>query len=192
MSVGIIQRQRRAARQGRLRAPATTFVLRTVPSVQQDTRVTYPLLMADRPIDRQAWAALVQQLVDEEAKGNKSEFGRMVKVTFQTVTRWLKAENDVKEESVRSVARALNLRPMDLLVQVGYYDQGDLSTDGELIAPSKDASDDEAIAAITDAPLTPAVKRELKKWLADRRAEDARRRLADLRALLERETRRTA
>lgn len=189
MSVGIINRQRRAARQGRLRAPATTIVLRTVPSAPQDMRVTYPLLMADRPINRQAWADLVQKLVDEEAGGNKSEFGRRVDVQYQTIRRWLNAQNDVSEESVRGVARALNLRPMDLLVQVGYYDHGDLPAE---VVEAEPDGDEEAITLIDEAKVTPAVKRDLKQWLDDQRAEDARRRVADLKRMLARETRRTA
>lgn len=170
-----------------LRASATTFTIRREHACPPDMRVIYPVDMADSPVNREAWAAVVQKLLDEEAKGNKSALARMVGVEYQTIRRWLKAEVDVKEESVRSVARALNLRPMDLLVEVGYYVVGDVTH-----AAPEQVADEEALQLIDDADVTPSVKRELRKWVMAQRAEHERQRASAIQQMLELNRRRTA
>lgn len=77
--------------------------------------------MADRPIDRRAWAALVSELIETEARGKKAAFARLVGVDPKTIAHWLAGTVDVSEASVRRVATALGRPTLDLLVEVGYY-----------------------------------------------------------------------
>lgn len=72
-------------------------------------------------INRNAWAQLVAELIQSQTRGKKAPFARLIGVDTRSLDRWLKCEVKVSEESVRDVARAFNLNPMDLLVAVGYY-----------------------------------------------------------------------
>lgn len=76
-------------------------------------------------VDRGAWAGLVQEILDGKCDGNRSEFARRVLIdgrpmSPRTVYGWLRGEADVKESSVRAVAGAFGLNPVELLIRVGF------------------------------------------------------------------------
>jgi transcriptional regulator with XRE-family HTH domain len=109
--------RRKALSRGRLSGP----VLITMRGRRSGSRSLYHQAVADRPIDRQAWAQLVADLIASETGGNKAAFARRVGVDPKTINHWLAGNVDVSEASVRRVADALGRRPLDLLVAVGYY-----------------------------------------------------------------------
>jgi hypothetical protein len=82
--------------------------------------------VADRPIDRQAWAELIAALIKSETRGKKATFARLVGVDPKTIGHWLGGTVEVSEQSVRRVATALGRPPMDLLVAVGYYSEDEV------------------------------------------------------------------
>lgn len=120
----------------------------------------YSLGVGERKIDREAWAKLISDLIRTETRGKIAPFARLVGRDPRTVSRWLAAEMDVREDSVRAVARALNRSTMDLLVRIGYYSDeevGTLPPPDQLIVPPEvrhileaiadpDIPDDEKIA----------------------------------------------
>lgn len=118
-------------------------------------------------VNRQAWAALVARLVDEEAKGNKSRFARLVDVEYKTINRWIRGEVDVSEESVRKVARGLGRSPIKLLIEAGYYSPEDLAEVRPLPPPDEDM--DPVLLAIHDAAIPPHKKVELVDRIIERR-----------------------
>lgn len=76
-------------------------------------------------VDRRAWAEVVQEILDAECHGNRSEFARRVVIdgrpmSPRTVYSWLRSEADVKESSVRAVAEAFKLNSVELLIRVGF------------------------------------------------------------------------
>lgn len=77
--------------------------------------------MAQRRIDRDAWANVIADLIRRLHRGNKSAFARQVGITTRTLDRWLAASVDVSEASVRQIAERIGRNPLDLLVMVGYY-----------------------------------------------------------------------
>lgn len=96
-----------------------------------DNNVRYRGHMVDRrSIDRAAWAALIQTLVDSTASGNQTQFAKKVGVTSRTVNRWLKQDVAVDSDNVVHVALALGQNPTNLLVQVGYLTSAEASTGG--------------------------------------------------------------
>lgn len=77
-------------------------------------------------VNRDAWAAVVQRILDTECRGNKSAFARRViidgrAINPRTVYAWLGGEMAASEKSVRAVAEGFGLNPIDLLVEVGVY-----------------------------------------------------------------------
>lgn len=148
--------------------------------------VAYPLAVSERKVDRDAWAHEITLLIEQEAKGNKSAFARRAGIaSVRNIDRWLAREVNVSEESVRQVARALNLPVLELLIKVGYYRAEELP---DIPTPQLLAGDEEAerVAALADefgAP--PSLKRELLDHLAKQRAEHERQRLAEIERMLE-------
>lgn len=133
----------------------------------RDIRVLYPLDVAERKINRTAWAGITRQLLDEEYAGNKTAFGTAIDSDRKTINRWLDEDVDVSEEMVRKVARRHNLSPMDLLIEVGYYVAQDVRTEpAEPVAVG-----DELLELIETAPVTPSQKREMREHVAAKRAE---------------------
>lgn len=132
-------------------------------------RVRYAGAVAARSVDRQAWANVVSQLIAQETAGNKSRFAALVSVTYKTVTRWLNMESDVSEESVRQVARAVGVSPMELLVRVGYYEAADMAapSDTHPIPP-----DDKALQVILEADIPPRVKQRMIQRLQQLRERE--------------------
>lgn len=147
--------------------------------------VLYPLDVPPRPvaIDKDAWATLLGELIQQETGGNKAQFAANIRVDRRTVTRWLGGQVSVSEESVRLVARELGLPVGDLLVRLGYYTAEDLPA--EPIAERLVVEDDEAIKLIRDSDAPPSLKRELIEHLLAQRAEHERQRLAEAQRMLE-------
>ena len=136
-------------------APELGLALRRAGALGSGVHARYPVGVAERKINRDAWARLVDSLVNTETRGKKATFARLVGVDPRTVSRWLNSEVDVSEESVREVARNLNRPPMELLVKVGYYSQADIPT----ITPRE--SSDPAIEEILAAPVTERQKAKM-------------------------------
>lgn len=132
-----------------------------------DTHVRYADDVAARRIDREEWARQVARLVNEETDGNKSQFAALVGVTYKTVNRWLNCEVDVSEEKVREVASALHIKPVDLLVQVGYYAESDFPAPAP--TPGKTV-DDPARRTILATNLPPRMKKRMLQRLEALRA----------------------
>lgn len=198
MSASYSRRRRRVAKKRALRAvnssqargqkrrlrrrivgPAIRTVHRTYRLLRPDTHVRYPAVVADGSIDREAWAAVVSQLIAEESGGNKSRFAALVGVTYKTVLRWTRAESDVSEDSVRQVARALHISPLALLVKVGYYTEADL----DAVAPSTVTvapDDDPALQVILESDVPPRMKQRMIQRLQTLRERDAERQVDEV------------
>lgn len=176
-------RTRRMARQGRLRARATVLTDRTRTSRYSDTNVLYPQPVAERKVDREAWAHEIATLIQQEAGGNKSAFARTVGLpNTRSLDRWLRREVNVSEESVRQVARALHLPVVEMLVRVGILDVSDAQ--GPLL--DSVLEDYETIEIIKNADdISPALRREILAHLAKQREEHERQRRAEVERLLE-------
>ena len=166
--------QKRDPNQTRKRRKRTrSFTLRqaTTPS-ESGTHARYPLrVTTDGRIDREAWAQVVKSLRLSEAKGKTAPLARKIGVDPRTVDRWLRREVDVKEESVRAVARALDRSPVDLLVQVGFYQADEIAPP---TAPNP--YEDPVIKRIMADP----------RWTDDQRAELVQVQLATIEADLQR------
>lgn len=143
-------------------------------SARAGARVRYGVLMTERrEVDRTAWAAYVQRLVDQEARsgehGAVSRVARRVGVTPKTITRWLNSEVGVSLDSVGAVARATDTSTTQLLRDLGY--EGDVAD--ELAGPAApDPADLEerlwhALAAVG---LDEGDRREVIAYLRARRA----------------------
>jgi transcriptional regulator with XRE-family HTH domain len=130
----------------------------------------------------------VGDLIARETRGKKLPFARKIGVDPRTVDRWLRQEVDVKEESVRAVAGALDLRAIDLLVQVGVYKQADITPP---VYP--DPREDPVIQHIlADPRLTEEQRVELVQVQLDLIKQDAARRRAEYDRLIEYQARRDA
>ncbi|WP_431976131.1 hypothetical protein [Micromonospora haikouensis] len=143
-------------------------------------------MAADGSIDRKAWARVVTDLIAQEtgtpAKpgGNKSRFAELVGVTYKTVLRWTQAASDVSEESVRQVARALHISPLELLVRVGYYTDADLDAATKNKPVAIDQADP-ALRVILEADVPPRVQQRMIQRLHDLRAREAERQVDEVR-----------
>jgi hypothetical protein len=147
--------------------------------------------VAERKIDRAAWAAEIERLLMEEAEGNKTALGAAIGVDRKTVNRWLDQDVDVSHESVRAVARAFKASPLDLLIKVG-YDFG--SESRPPIDPGAVPESDTVGQLIKSAKVPPSVKRDLLGYVAERRADFERQLRAEIERLIaaEQRGRRTA
>jgi len=140
--------------------------------------------VGERRVNRDAWARVVSELVASETRGKIAPFARRVGVDPRTVSRWLRGEVDVSEESVREVARQTGRNPAQLLVDVGYYRLGEIS-----IAQSQSQHEhehDEEMQIILSAPVDDQTKRLMIERLLALRERDKQRRIEDLRWHLDR------
>ncbi|MET7949267.1 helix-turn-helix transcriptional regulator [Micromonospora sp. NPDC005324] len=126
--------------------------------------------MGERTVNREAWAAVVAQLVRDEAGGNTTAFAKLVGVTYKTVRRWLTQETDVSEDSIRQVANALHVKPGPLLVRAGFYSPDEIAGDQ---APAD--ADDPAMRVILESDVPPRVKQRMIQRLQALRAKDSER-----------------
>jgi len=135
--------------------------------------------VGERSVDREAWAEVVSRLINQETAGNQSRFAALVGVTYKTIRRWLKGESDVSEDSVRQVARAVGISPLELLMRVGYYSLSDL--DAPTPAEQIDAGDDRALQVILEADVPPRVKQRMIHRLQELRRRQAEREVDEVR-----------
>jgi len=164
--------------------PALSFTLRSTTPLGSGAHARYSLVVAeDGSVNRDAWAQLIDELIQRETKGKKLPFARLIGSDPRTVDRWLRREVDVKEESVRAVARSLGLQAIDLLVQVGYYKAADLTptTTRPLTEPAyPDPRDDKVIQRImADPNLTEEQRYELVQVQIALIEADVQRRMAE-------------
>lgn len=146
-------------------------------------RSLYDQSVADRPIDRNAWADLISELIRTEARGRKAAFARLVGVDPKTISHWLDGTVGVSEASVRRVATALNRRAADILIQLGYYSADELAA--ERPAPAENERQDEELQLILTSGLPMAAKEELIRLLEEERAQDQQRRLDRTRRMID-------
>lgn len=130
----------------------------------------YDLAMSGK-VDRKAWAAVVQRLLDEQCAGNKSAFARRVivderAINPRTVYAWLTEDMAVSEKSVRAVADGFELNPLDLLVEVGVY------APDQLPERQADSPFDEERRLVLESDLTPRQKKRILEELERMQAED--------------------
>lgn len=144
--------------------------------LRTDMRVRYAEGVAARSVDRQAWANTVSNLIEQETRGNKTRFANLVGVSYKTVLRWLAEESDVSEESVRQVARAIGVPPMQLLVRVGFYAADELAA----TEPAA-AAEDPALREILESDLPTHRKQRLIQRLQQMRARDTEREVDEVR-----------
>jgi transcriptional regulator with XRE-family HTH domain len=142
---------------------------------------------ADRPIDRAAWAELINELIRTETAGRKATFARLVGVDPKTISHWLAGTVDVAEASVRRVADALGRTPADMLIRVGYYRADEFSSTRD----EEPAERDEEVEEIMRSNLPIAIKRDLLQVLAEERKRDKERRQENMRRLIQAQRRRT-
>lgn len=161
--------------------PALSFTLKAHAAIGSGTHARYPLLVAaDGSINREAWAELIGHLRQERAKGKTATFARLIRVDPRTVDRWLRCEVNVKEESVRALARALEINAVDLLVQVGYYEPAELSP-----PTYPDPRKDKVIQMIlADPRLTEDRRAELVQLQIELIEADVQRRMAEYNRLV--------
>jgi DNA-binding transcriptional regulator YdaS (Cro superfamily) len=124
-------------------------------------------MQRQREINRQAWADEVQRLIRVHARGNQTQFAAMVGVTARTVHRWLNQQAAVSEESVRSVAEAVGVSAMELLVRIGYYTSQEAQAvdasrlHADVPPPEIPMEDEESIRLIMESDAPADVKDEL-------------------------------
>lgn len=139
--------------------------------------------MADRKVDRQAWAAEIARLVQEEADGNKSAFARMVGLkSVKTIDRWLAGSVEVSQANILLVCRALQLEPLPMLEKMGLIDPAEFHRYDRFAAPQ---ADQRALDVITTADIPPRLKRQLLDHLEAQRAEHERQRLAEVERMID-------
>lgn len=183
MSASAIKTRQRRARLGRPYTSPVISVGQRARRERPDTDVRYPLLVSERKVDREAWAHEVARLIEVEANGNKSAFCRLTGISsVRNIDRWLARSVNVSEESVRQVARALNIPVVDLLVKVGYYRTEELPD-----APSRQVieGDETAIRFIEESGAPPALKREFLEHLERQKAEHERQRLEEIKRMID-------
>lgn len=153
-------------------------------------RVRYAADVAEGSIDREAWARVISKLIAQETgtparpEGNKSRFAELVGVTYKTVLRWTQAASDVSEDSVRQVARALHVSPLELLVRVGYYTGADLDAAVQAAGQATSARIDQAdpaLRAILEADVPPRVQQRMIQRLQELRARETERQVDEVR-----------
>jgi transcriptional regulator with XRE-family HTH domain len=140
-------------------------------------RVRYAHDVAKRSVDRAAWAAVVSDLIARETKGNKSRFAQVAGVSYKTIQRWLLQEVEVSEESVRQIADAMVIPALDLLLQAGYYQTGDLPS---VPATAEAVDDDRALQVILSADVPDRVKRRMIQRLYQMRDQQIERQVDEV------------
>lgn len=170
--------------------------------LRTETRFQYDRFVAREAVDRAEWAKVVQELLDSEARppaveggkprthGAKTKFAAKVGLkTTRTIDTWLVKQVKVSEASVKAVADAYGINPMDLMIRVGYYSASEMPS-----RPLDDVIDDEIQAVLDDPELDDEQRmliieqfeawrtedRELHQRLAERDRQRRAERLAQL------------
>lgn len=144
--------------------------------VRPDTCVPYDALVTG-VVDRAEWAKFIEELLNETPRRNKAALARRIDFRERTIDRWLRAEVDVAEASVRQVADKTGRKPMELLIQVGIYSRDEMP---EPTIPPEDAWIAEVIQSsprLNQATKSRLIAVELAK--AKREREEKRRQLGE-------------
>lgn len=147
--------------------------------LRPETKFGYDLAVSGE-VNRAAWAEVVQELLDDRCKGNKSAFARLViidgrAINPRTVYAWLDQAVAVRESSVRAVASGFGLNAIDLLIRVGFYTLEQMPT-----RPTREEMDEERRRVIEDPDFDDVQKAYILQEL-DRMEEEDERVLAQLR-----------
>lgn len=180
MTVGTFNRQHRVSRVRRSDRPRGIVTQRVIAPIGRGTHVPYPDGVPAE-IDGEAWAQVVNRLIAANG-GNKTTFAAAIGVDRKTVTRWSLGRGSVSEDSVRRVARAVGVPPAELLLAVGLYEVG------ELTSPSADiaiADEDRAITEVRKSDLPLPDKKRIIEMLERRREEHERQRVAEAELLMQ-------
>lgn len=177
MGMRVLRRRQREKSSNRVPA-ALTLTLRAHVPHRSGVRALYPSGVAgEKRVDRDAWARVVKALMADATRGKIAPFARQVGVDPRTVSRWLAGTVDVSEESVRSVADAVHVPAMRLLVDVGYYSHTEL-------APAGDR--DEELELVRDDPrLSSEKKVEIINFILERRERERAAALEETRRMIE-------
>lgn len=168
--------QRERALRRRHVAPLAPRLISRKPDVRPDTCVRYDAPVAGA-VDRAEWARFIEELLDETPRRNKAALARKIDFRERTIDRWLRAEVDVAEPSVRQVAEKTGRKAMDLLIRVGIYSRDEMP---EPAIPPEDAWIVEVIQSSTKISQTKKnalIAVELER--ARREREEKRRRLGE-------------
>lgn len=179
---------RRAGRRARTRGKSRPPVFLTIEGARRTrlgSRSLYHQGVAERRIDRDAWARLLADLINVESRGKKATFARLVGVDPKSINLWLNQGVDVSEDSVRRIARALGRAPRDMLIQVGYYSSAELGQPPDQPDP---VEPDPVIAAIRQSPLPNRKKQALIQRIYAQREQQREREMADVQWLIEQES----
>lgn len=124
------------------------------------------------------WARVVQEVIDREAEvrsyGSKTRAASRIGVNVRTLDTWLLKKVRVKEDSVRAVAAAYDMNPIELLVRVGYYSVRDVP----LREPTEE--DDPEIRKVLELDIDDATKCVLIDRITMMRAADRERRMEQI------------
>ncbi len=166
-------------------------MIRSNRQVCTETRFQYDHLVAGGVVDRAEWARVVQDLLAVEAQpaleggkarvhGAKTRFATRVGIkTPRTVDTWLDKQVDVKESSVRAVAAAYGINPIELLIRVGFF------TADEVPAPAIPAEDAWIVELVAGYDFSAAKKRQLTAVLLEQERRERGERLRRLREQIE-------
>jgi hypothetical protein len=139
-------------------------------------------------IDREAWAREIATLITRfdpgsQGNGNKSAFALRIKMTRQTVQRWLDKKTDITQDSVRQVFENLDLtqrEQAEILGRVGYFPDGTSVTEIPEPPAKLDLYNDPVIKRIMEDPnLDEDTRLELVEVQARLIKEDRDRRQAE-------------
>lgn len=168
MGTGLLERSR--ARKVYARptrpTPPEVRVARTQTPLLPGMRARYDLRMTGRDVDRDEWAQIVRELLDQHTRGKKAPFARNLDVSEKTIDRWLARSVRVSEESVYKVAGAFDLNPVDLMIRLG------LITRDQVPVFSNEQIDDEQLRVLDNPDLDDEQKAQILRALDDMRATD--------------------
>jgi hypothetical protein len=128
----------------------------------------YHRVVATGEVNRAEWARIVRGLLADLTKGKKATLGRLIEKDPKTIDNWLLGSVRVSEESIRDVADRTGNNAMEWLVQVGYYQLGELP-----YQPTDEEIDDEQ-RQVLDSDLDDETKAAILQELDKMRAADER------------------
>lgn len=131
-------------------------------------RFPYHRLVATGEVNREEWAKIVRGLLAEFTRGKKATLARMLQKDPKTIDNWLAGAVKVSEESIRNVAELTNRNAMEWLIQVGYYQLGEMP-----YQPTEEEIDEEQ-RRVRDSDLPDDVKADILQQLEEMRAADER------------------
>ncbi|MFI6759401.1 hypothetical protein ACIBF5_09695 [Micromonospora sp. NPDC050417] len=124
--------------------------------------------MATGEVNRAEWAKIVRALLTERTKSKKAPLARLISKDPKTIDNWLAGSVKVSEESIRSVAELTGHSAMEWLIQVGYYQLGELP-----YQPTEEEIDEEQ-RQVLESDLPADQKAAILEQLESMRADDER------------------